>query len=918
MANLHDQLLYGRSEERGALERLLIDVGAGRAQALVIQGEAGVGKTALLEYLATSAPTYRVEWAVGIESERELAFAGVHQLCAPMLGRLGELPGPQRHALGIAFGLSSGAAPDRFPVGLAVLHLLCYVAEERPLLCLIDNAQWLDPNSVQVLAFVARRLLTESIGIVFAVREPLEELSGLPQHEVGLLSDSDAGSLLKSTWPGRLDERVRDRMVAETRGNPLAILELPRELRVVDLAGGFGLPEPGPLASRIERTFGRRLHSLPVETQQLLLVAAAEPVGDVTLLWRAAEQLGVGLDAAEPAVSAGLLTIDTRVQFRHPLVRSAAYRQAPLADRQEVHRALSEATDPDVDPDRRAWHRGQAAAGLDEAVANELEQSAARAQTRGGIAAAAAFLERAAALTPDPEIRVSRALVAAQASIEAGAVDSADKLVTAAEIGPLDELQQAGSTRLRARILFARRRGNDAPPLYLEAARQLEQLDGYLARETYLQALGSAIFAGRLSSHTGTREAAEAACHAPPGPEPPRPTDLLLDGVATRFTDGYETSVTPLREALLSFRRQNEDPIVGWLVLGCPVAPVAPELWDDETWHELATRAVALARGQGALGVLPIALTYRANVHVHAGEFAAASALIEEAYAISGATGQAPPQCASMLLAAWRGEEASALKLIESAVEDATARGEGRVVGLASYATALLYNGLGRYEAALVAAQRSCEYEDLGLFGWSLIELVEAGARSGASELALAALSTLQGRTNSTGTDWALGSQARSQALLTEGDAAESHYVEAIERLERTRVKAHLARSHLVYGEWLRRKNRRTDARAQLLKAYDIFNRMGAQAFAERTRREFEATGETVRRRSAETRFLLTAQQSEVAHLASEGYTNTEIGSQLFISPRTVEYHLHQVFAKLGVKSRRELRGALTVRDVGV
>jgi DNA-binding CsgD family transcriptional regulator len=471
---------------------------------------------------------------------------------------------------------------------------------------------------------------------------------------------------------------------------------------------------------------------------------------------------------------------------------------------------------------------------------------------------------------------------------------------------------------LRARILFARRRGNDAPPLYLEAARQLEQLDGYLARETYLQALGSAIFAGRLSSHTGTREAAEAACHAPPGPEPPRPTDLLLDGVATRFTDGYETSVTPLREALLSFRRQNEDPIVGWLVLGCPVAPVAPELWDDETWHELATRAVALARGQGALGVLPIALTYRANVHVHAGEFAAASALIEEAYAISGATGQAPPQCASMLLAAWRGEEASALKLIESAVEDATARGEGRVVGLASYATALLYNGLGRYEAALVAAQRSCEYEDLGLFGWSLIELVEAGARSGASELALAALSTLQGRTNSTGTDWALGSQARSQALLTEGDAAESHYVEAIERLERTRVKAHLARSHLVYGEWLRRKNRRTDARAQLLKAYDIFNRMGAQAFAERTRREFEATGETVRRRSAETRFLLTAQQSEVAHLASEGYTNTEIGSQLFISPRTVEYHLHQVFAKLGVKSRRELRGALTVRDVGV
>ncbi|MGH8914249.1 MAG: helix-turn-helix transcriptional regulator [Acidimicrobiia bacterium] len=913
MPNLHEPVLYGRSEEREALEQLLSGVGTARAQVLVIQGEAGVGKTALLEYLATNAPTYRVERAVGIESEMELAFAGVHQLCAPMLGRLGELPGPQREALGIAFGLSSGTAPDRFLVGLAVLHLFSAVAEKQPLICLIDDAQWLDRNSAQVLAFVARRLLAEPIAMVFAVREPLEELSGLPELEVGLLSDSDARSLLGSALPGRLDERVRDRIVAETRGNPLAILELPREFNVTDLAGGFGLPDPGPLANRMEESFGRRLHSLPVETQQLLLLAAAEPVGDVTLLWRAAEQLRIGVDAAEPALSAGLLEFDTRVRFRHPLVRSTAYRQAALADRQEVHRALSEATDPDVDPDRRAWHRAQAAAGPDEAVASELEQSAARAQARGGIAAAAAFLERATELTPDPARRVSRALVAAQASIEAGGADSADKLLTAAEIGPQDELQQARTTRLRAQILFARRRGNDAPPLYLDAARQLEPLDGYLARETYLEALGSAIFAGRLSSHTGTREAAEAARNAPPGPEPPRPTDLLLDGVATRFTDGYETSVTPLREALLTFRQQSEDHIMGWLWLGCPVAPepVAPELWDDQTWHELATRAVALAREEGALAVLPVALTYRASVHLHAGEFAAAAALIEEADAISGSTGQAPLRYTSMLLAAWQGEATPTLKLIESDVKDATARGEGRAVGLASYATALLYNGLGRYEAALAAAQRSCEHEDLGFFGWSLIELVEAGVRSGATELASAAFSTLQDRTNSAGTDWALGSQARSQALLTEGDAAESHYLEAIERLERTRIKAHLARSHLVYGEWLRRENRRVDARAQLRKAYDMFNRMGAQAFAERARRELVATGETVRKRSVETRFLLTAQESQVAHLASEGHTNPEIGSQLFISPRTVEYHLHKVFAKLGINSRRELRRTL-------
>ena len=564
-----------------------------------------------------------------------------------------------------------------------------------------------------------------------------------------------------------------------------------------------------------------------------------------------------------------------------------------------------------ADPDRRAWHRAQAALGPDETVAGELERSADRAQGRGGIAAAAAFLERATELTPDPARRGARALAAAQAKFEAGAPDAAYELLAAAEIGPLDELQRARLARLRAQIVFARRRGSDAPPLLLDAAKRLEPLDAGLARETYLEALGAAIFAGRLGGRCGVREVAEAARAAPPGPQPRRPIDLLLDGLATRFTEGYAAGVPPLRRALQAFRREalrSEDDILRWLWLAWLLAG---DLWDDEAWHELATRAVRLAREAGALTVLPIALDYRAGVHVHAGEFAAASALIEEADAITAATGNAPLRYTSLLLAAWRGEEAQALKLIEAGARDATARGEGRAIGLAEYATAVLYNGLGRYEAALAGAQRACEHDDLVFFGWSLVELVEAGARSGAHDAAAGALRQLEERTRAAGTDWALGIQARSRALLSDGQAADALYREAIERLARSRIVVHLARAHLVYGEWLRRENRRVDAREQLRIAYEMLSRIGAEAFAERARRELLATGETVRKRTIETRDVLTAQEAQIARLAAQGRTNPEIGTQLFISPRTVEYHLHKVFTKLGISSRRKLRDAL-------
>jgi DNA-binding CsgD family transcriptional regulator len=909
--------LHGRQDECDLLDHLLAAVQARESRVLVVRGEAGIGKTAMLDYLARHAGGCRVVRASGAESEMELPFAGLHQLCAPMLDHLDRLPEPQRDALATAFGLSAGHPPDRFMVGLAALSLLSHVAADRPLVCLIDDAQWLDRVSAQTLAFVARRLVAERVATVFAVREPggNAALTGLPELHVEGLRNDDARVLLDSVVTGRLDERVRDRIIAETRGNPLALLELPRGLSAAQLAGGFALPDAQPLESRIERSFVTRLRSLPAPTQRLLLTAAAEPIGDVPLLLRATALLGIGPQAATEAEATGLIEFGSRVRFRHPLVRSAAYRSADVTDRRDVHRALAEATDPHVDPDRRAWHRAHAADRPDETVAAELERSAERAQRRGGIAAAATFLERAAALTPDPARRVARVLAAAQAMFQAGAPDRAADLLADVRLGPSDELGRARAAWLRARIVFARSRGSEAAPLLLEAARQLEPLDQESAREAYLETLGAVIFAGRLGGQPDLREAAEAGRAAPVAPAPPRLNDLLLDGVATRFTDGYVAGVPPLRRALRAFQHDaaGGENIMRWLWLACPVAPepVAPELWDYDTWRELADRAVRLAREAGALTVLPVALSYRAGVHVHAGEFARAAALIGEADAIARATGNAPLRYTSLMLVAWQGDETNAVTTIEASIADATARGEGRALGLAGYALAVLYNGHGRYQEGLVHARQACAYEDPGFLGWSLVELVEAAARSGAGDLAADALRRLESRSRAAGTDWALGVLARSRALLSDGDPAESLYREAIDRLGESPIAPQLARSHLLYGEWLRRAQRRLDARKQLRTAHEMFERIGAQAFAERARRELLASGETARARTVPRQVELTAQEEQIARLAGAGLTNPEIGAQLFLSPHTVEWHLRKVFIKLGIRSRKQLRATI-------
>jgi DNA-binding CsgD family transcriptional regulator len=904
--------LRGRHDECAALDRLVEDVRAGQSQVLVLRGEVGVGKTALLEYLQGRASGCRIARAAGVESEMELPFAGLHQLCAPMLHRLEHLPGPQGDALGAAFGLREGDAPDRFLVGLAVLSLLSDVAEEHPLICVLDDAQWLDRASSQAFAFVTRRLMAESVAMVFAVRESSndQDLTGLPELQIHGLADRDARALLESVLAGPLDERVRDRFVAETRGNPLALVELPRGLTPAELAGGFAFPGAIPLSGRIEASFQRRLEVLPADTRRLLQLAAADPAGDPVLLWRAAQRLAIGNQAADPAAEAGLLEIGARVLFRHPLVRSAAYRSASLPDRQAVHRALAQATDPQLDPDRRAWHRAQATPEPDEDVAAELERSAGRAQARGGLAAAAAFLQRAVALTVDPARRADRALAAAQSKHQAGAPDTALELLAMAQAGPLDELQQARAELLRAQITFAVTRGRDAPPLLLAAAKRLEPLDATLARETYLDAFSAALFAGRLARGGGVREVAEAVLAADWGKSSrrsPLACDLLLDGLAVLTTQGYAAAATTLKRALRAFRDEpmSDEDTLRWLWLACRIARA---LGDDASWDELTDRQVQLARKAGALSLLPIALIERFGVQLFVGDLEAAASLVAEAEAVVEATGsQLAPQGA-IALAAWRGREAEASALIQASRQDVERRGEGLWLIATDWASAVLFNGLGRYEDALAAAEQAAEDpHELGLSTWVPTEIIEAAVRSGDPERAAGPLRRLQEISRAAGTDWALGVEARSQALLSDGEAAERLYLEAIERLGRTRIRVALARAQLLYGEWLRRQGRRMDAREQLRTAHQLYSSMGMEGFAERARRELLATGETVRKRSVETHGELTAQELEIARLANNGLSNQEIGARLFISARTVKYHLGKVFTKLDISSRAQL-----------
>jgi DNA-binding CsgD family transcriptional regulator len=817
----------------------------------------------------------------------EFAYAGLHRLCAPMLHLRERLPAPQHEALGTVFGLHAAGAPDPFLVALATLSLFSEAAEQEPLVCIIDDAQWLDQASAQTLGFVARRLIAERIAIVCAARTGVGDhvVAGFPEFHIGGLDDGDARALLLENVHGPLDPAVCDQIVTESHGNPLALLELAHTCNAADLAGGFRFPGSEPAVGKIEQGYARRLAQLPSATQLLVLAAAAEPLGDPMLLHRAAGILGLVMAAANPAVDAGLLKLGRRVVFAHPLVRSAVYRTAAADDRQRVHRALAEATDAETAADWRAWHKAHAAPGPDDQIAAELERSVERAQARGGAAATAAFLERAVALTVEPDRRAERALAAAQASLQAGAFGAALELLATAEAGPLDAFQRARAEFVRAQVAFASGFWSDAPALLLKAARRLEPFDLGLARETYLAAWGAAGIAGQLGAGEVRLEICRAIQSLPP--------------TASALTDIPADDV---------FRW-------GWMATDARCL-----VWDIEGMREFSARQVQLGRDAGVLAHLPLHLGQLGVATAWVGDFAGAVSLVAECNSVAAATGSHIAPYAALRLAALRGIESECFALIASATEQAKAQGHGAAATHAQWAAGVLYNGLTRYEQAKSAARQASTAASgpsptVLAARWTLPELVEAAARAGDSVLAHDALERLAETTLPCGNEVALGIEARCRALLSDGAAAEALYREAIERLGRTRLRPEFARAHLLYGEWLRRANRRVDAREELRTAHEILDGMGMEAFAERARRELEASGEKVRKRTVDTRDDLTAQEWQIARLARDGLSNPEIGARLFLSPRTVEWHLGNVFTKLAIRSRRELSGALIALD---
>ncbi|MFG1931264.1 AAA family ATPase [Mycobacterium sp. NPDC048908] len=906
-----DTGLIGRRAECEVLDQLLDSVRAGKSRVVVVHGEPGVGKTALLDYVGGRAEGCRVIRATGVESEMELPYAALQQLCGPILDRLDRLQLPQRGALGAALGVTEGRTPDRLLIGLAVLSMFSDVAELQPLVCIVDDLQWIDKASAQILTFVARRLVADSVGLIVATRVPNADTRTLPTLKVSGLKEADARGLLDRALTAPIDERVREQLVAETRGNPLALLELPRGRTVQELAGGFGLPVAEGLSAAMEESFRREFEAFPDNTRQLLLLAAAEPLGDPALLWRAAARLSICAEAAAPAVEAEFTEFGSRVRFRHPLARSAAYRSAPLHARQRAHGALAEVTDHELDPDRRAWHRAHAAAGPDDDVADELDRSAGRARARGGLAAGAAFHERATMLTLDPAQRTKRALAAASAKVEAGAFDSALELLAMAESGQLDDLQFAHADLIRARLAFVTGRGRDAPALLVKAAKRLEPIDAELARTTYLEAVSAAVFAGRLAAGCGAKDVAEAA-EASPQSRSVCVADLLLDGFAAHFKDGYAASLPILRRAVDMARRESPSfEQLRWLWLASIAALHA---WDDDGWDVLSARHVELARDTGALSELPLALSTRAVMLLYAGELAETASLVHEVHTVKEATGDGLAPYGALILEACRGNRQAVESLIRTTAKDVTHRGEGVGLTVCEHAAAIVNNGVGDYRSAIAAARNAAEHSaELGVSAWAVVELIEAAARSGSTALAKQSLSRLTEMAEASATDWALGVEARSRALLSEGAEAESLYRDAIERLGRTRMRAELARAHLLYGEWLRRKRRRTEARTQLRVAHGMFDAMGMQAFAERAGRELHATGETAHKRSAANGSdQLTPQEAQIARLARDGLSNPEIGARLFISTRTVQYHLRKVFAKLGINTRHQLYHVLS------
>jgi len=907
--------LHGREHERATLEGLLAQARGGRSGIVVLRGEAGIGKTALLQHLRGEAHGFTVTRCAGVESEMELAFAGLHDLCSPLLGGLDSLPDPQRDAMLSALGLTAGISPDKFLVATGALGLLAAASESTPVLCIVEDAHWLDQASAQVLGFIGRRLLAEPVALVFAARPSIaapDHLVGLPELRVDGLDTRSANALLDSVSVTPVDASVRSRIIDETQGNPLALLELGARMMTPDFAGGFAAVDHASLSHRIEHEYLTRLHALPQDSQDLLLLAAAEPIGDTALIRRAAGELTLAVDAADAAVDAGLLGVGASVRFRHPLLRSAVYGAATIERRRAAHAALAAASDSEIQPDRRAWHRAYASHGPDEDVARELIGSADRAQARGGLAAAAAFWERAVAVTPGSRDRASRALVAAQAKYGAGDIDAAHRLLVEAELGPLTELDQARVELLRGQMAFTMYRGGEAPSLLLSAAFRLRALDVDLARDTYLQALIATCHAGRFGDENVRLQICRQAQALPMEPTTPLSRHLLVRGFATWIADGYVAGASILNEAVRQYRDEATDPgFYGWAF-----NVMAMHLCDDDAWHRMVVDEVALAREHGLLSWLPLAFDSLAEFSVHAGELSRAEALLSEANRIDPIITAGTSLHIALLLDAWRGDASGASTRMAAMGEATSEGGEGWLLDFVEYAKSVLYNGLSDYALAAGAAETVvAKMNTVPCYGIrALYELVEAATRSDQMDRARSATAQMAEVASAAGSDFARGMAAQCQAFVADDEAAEALFQEAVEHLSRTRMAIFLARARLSYGEWLRRRRRRIDARAQLRPAHEALVAMGANGFAERARRELLATGEKVRRRTAPGTDGLTPQEEQIAQLARDRRTNPEIGAQLFLSARTVEWHMRNIFAKLEITSRRELDAVLDRR----
>jgi DNA-binding CsgD family transcriptional regulator len=912
-------------------------VRAGRSRALVLRADAGAGKSALLDYAVQRATGFTVLRATGVESEKELAYSGLHQLCGTAIHDLSALPAPQAAALEVALGRRSGDAPDRFMVCLAVLNIFAEAGAALPLICVVDDAQWVDSASVQVLSFVARRLVAESVAIVFAVREPVDEaFAGIDDLPVPGLEPHDARLLLESVAPGPMDKDIRERFVSEARGNPLALIALSRGLTSLEFAGGFGMPPHSSLTKRIEDSFVRRIERLPRPAKLSLLVAALEPVGDRRLHQQAIETMGIDIEAIAPAIEDGLIKLGGQIEFLHPLVRSAVVAASSLDDRRAAHRALAANTNPAADPDRRAWHLAEATLGLDEDVADELVRSARRARARGGMAAGAAFHARSAELTPDPTMRSRRALMAAEDTFRAGGTTMALELLELADIALLDDHQRARAELVRAHASSTTSRGRGAAAHLLFVAKMLEPHDGETAIATYSSALLAALSAGTLAVTVGVSEVAKAVLSADPAQPLSQPAQAALDalrGLASLIVYGYNVAAPALTQALEKLvacataddshhvaepdpRRglgEEAAPIGGtlqWMPIACLLART---LLNDDAYDALTTRALDISRRHGSFDRLPLLMAERTSLLLFSGRTAEAGLLAYEMEPLIQATGTPTSLTRSGWIATFRGDESTKLEVTERLRPQISERGEGQWFVAVAWQDALLYNSLGRFPEALTAAESAAGHPfDLGLAGWILPEHIEAAVRSGALDRAESSLRTLETIASASGSQWARGLYARCEALVsTDDDRAEARYRDAIELLDQTGIRTALARAHLLLGEWLRRKNRRTQSRKHLRLAHELFVEHDSLGFAERARRELSATGEVVQKRSGGRLNELTLQEHQIATLAAGGRTNPEIGEQLFLSPRTVEWHLRKVFVKLNVTSRRHLARVL-------